>query len=304
MTEGARGVSAMVAACVVWGLSPLFYALLADVAPLEVLSYRTIWSLIFFAGVLALQGRLGLVPRALGSVMGFVTIAAAGVMIASNWFGFIYAVQNGLTVEASLGYYIFPLVAVLLGRMFFGERLTRAQLAAVALAGVAVATLTVGLGVPPWISLMLAVTFGLYSAIKKRLDVGPVVSVTGEVLVLSPLAILWIVLMGQGAGGDNALGTHLLLALSGPLTATPLILFSYAARRVRLATVGLVQYLNPTLQFIVATLIFVEPFTFWHALAFPMIWVALVIYSATALRQERASRSVVSNAATSGTVDM
>ncbi len=304
MTEGARGVSAMVAACVVWGLSPLFYALLADVAPLEVLSYRTIWSLIFFAGVLALQGRLGLVPRALGSVMGFVTIAAAGVMIASNWFGFIYAVQNGLTVEASLGYYIFPLVAVLLGRMFFGERLTRAQLAAVALAGVAVATLTVGLGVPPWISLMLAVTFGLYSAIKKRLDVGPVVSVTGEVLVLSPLAILWIVLMGQGAGGDNALWTHLLLALSGPLTATPLILFSYAARRVRLATVGLVQYLNPTLQFIVATLIFVEPFTFWHALAFPMIWVALVIYSATALRQERASRSVVSNAATSGTVDM
>lgn len=304
MTEGAKGVSAMVAACVVWGLSPLFYALLDHVPPLEVLSYRTIWSLIFFAGVLALQGRLGLVPRALGSVMGFLTIAAAGVMIASNWFGFIYAVQNGLTVEASLGYYIFPLVAVLLGRMFFGERLTRAQLAAVALAGVAVATLTVGLGVPPWISLMLAVTFGLYSAIKKRLDVGPVVSVTGEVLVLSPLAVLWIVLMGQGAGGDNALGTHLLLALSGPLTATPLILFSYAARRVRLATVGLVQYLNPTLQFIVATMIFVEPFTFWHALAFPMIWVALVIYSATALRQERASRRVVSNAATSGTVEM
>lgn len=304
MTEGAKGVSAMVAACVVWGLSPLFYALLAHVPPLEVLSYRTIWSLIFFAGVLAVQGRLGLVPRALGSVMGFLTIAAAGVMIASNWFGFIYAVQNGLTVEASLGYYIFPLVAVLLGRMLFGERLTRAQLAAVALAGVAVATLTVGLGVPPWISLMLAVTFGLYSAIKKRLDVGPVVSVTGEVLVLSPLAILWIVLMGQGAGGDNAPGTHLLLALSGPLTATPLILFSYAARRVRLATVGLVQYLNPTLQFIVATLIFVEPFTFWHALAFPMIWVALVIYSATALRQERASRRVVSNAATSGTVEM
>jgi len=304
MTDPQKGAFAMVAACVVWGLSPLYYAQLRHVPPLEVLSYRCLWSLVFFAGVLALQGRLRLVAAALSSWRAVAVILSAAVMISTNWFGFIFAVTNGYAVEASLGYYIFPLLAVLLGRVFLAERLSRAQGVAVAIAVVAVLVLTVGLGRAPWIALLLAASFGGYGLVKKRLALGPVISVTAEVLLLAPLAAVWIALMGTHAGGGNALGTHLLLMLSGPLTATPLVLFAYAARRVRLSTVGVIQYVNPTLQFLCATLVFAEPFTQWHAIAFPLIWGALAIYTISAVGQERASRRVVSNAATSGTVEM
>lgn len=292
----------MVLACTIWGLSPLFYAELKHVPAVDVLAWRTAWSCIFFVLVLAVQGRLGLVGRALGSVTGLLTILAAGLMIATNWFGFIYSIQIGRAVEASLGYYIFPLVAVLLGRALFAEALGGAQWLAVGLAALAVLVLTLGLGAAPWISLLLASTFAGYGVVKKRLDVGPVVSVTAEVLLLAPLAVFWLSVPGEGIGWD--LRTHLLFALSGPLTATPLILFSYAARRTRLSTLGLVQYLNPTLQFIVATLIFLEPFTVWHSVAFPMIWLALTVYSVASLRQDRAARRASSRAVTSPTVEM
>ena len=301
MTDPIKGILAMVLACTIWGLSPLYYAELRHVPALDVLAWRTAWSCIFFMILLAVQGRLGLVGRALGTVTGALTVLAAGLMIATNWFGFIYSIQIGRAVEASLGYYIFPLVAVLLGRLVFAEALARAQWLAVALAALAVIVLTLGLGAAPWISLLLAATFAGYGVVKKRLDVGPVVSVTAEVLLLSPIAVLWLAGPGDGVSWD--LRTHLLFALSGPLTASPLILFSYAARRVKLSTIGLVQYLNPTLQFLVATLIFLEPFTFWHALAFPMIWLALAIYSVTSLRQDRAARRASSSVAVSSTVE-
>jgi len=254
------------------------------VPPLEVLSYRTLWSLVFFAAVLALQGRIVLLPRALRGGR-LPVIAFAGVMIATNWFGFIFGIQAGRAVEASLGYYIFPLAAVLLGRLIFSEPLSVAQWLAVGLAALAVGTLTAGLGAAPWLSLLLAGTFAAYGVVKKGLDIAPMVSVTAEVLLLAPLA-LWFALW-QGPGGLD-LPTHLLLAASGPLTATPLILFSYAARRARYATIGLIQYLNPTLQFLVATLVFLEPFTGWHLVAFALIWSALAVYSAAGLRPRRA----------------
>lgn len=304
MTDPVRGVAAMVAACVVWGLSPIFYKLLDHVPAPEVLAYRTLWSLAFFALVLAVQGRLRRLAEALSGPRQAGLILAAGLFIGTNWFGFIWSVQNGRALEASLGYYIFPLVAVFLGRVVFGEALSRAQWTAVALAGTAVAVLTAGLGVPPWIALTLAFTFGMYGILKKRLGVGPVVSVTAEVLLLSPIAISWIWFAGTGAGGGNDPGTHLLLALSGPLTGMPLVLFSYAARRIRLSSIGLVQYLNPTLQFGVATVIFLEPFTLWHAIAFPVIWGALALYSGASLVQDRASRRAASSAAASATVRM
>ena len=300
MRDPIKGVLAMVIACTIWGLSPLFWALLSHVPSTLVIGYRTLWSLMFFAAVLAAQGRLGLLLGAVRNPRSFLIILAAGVMIASNWLTFISAIHNGRGVEASLGYYIFPLVAVLLGRVAFGEALARSQWVAVGLAACAVLTLTIGLGVPPWISLILGVTFGLYGLIKKSLDLGPVVSVTAEVLLLAPFAIAYIAFAGQPLD----MHTHLLLALSGPFTAIPLILFSYAARRVRLSTIGLTQYLNPTLQFFIAVFVFAEPFTPWHAIAFPLIWAALAIYSVAALRQDRASRRVVSNAATSGTIEM
>lgn len=292
MTDTQKGVLSLVAACTIWGLSPLFYKALSDVAPSEILAHRTLWSLVFFSGVLALQRRLRILWAAVSRWVSVRVIAFAAVMISTNWFLFIFSVTVGRATEASMGYYIFPLVAVLLGRVVLGERLSRAQWLAIALAAVAVASLTIGLQVVPWISLVLATTFGMYGLVKKRLDLGPVVSVTAEVLVLSPIAMGWLIHLHFGQGGvygEDAVQTALLMT-SGPLTALPLILFSYGARRLTLSTVGIVQYLNPTLQFFCAVVIFGEPFGVIHAVAFGLIWTALAIYSGSAFGQDRARR--------------
>ena len=291
LTPGAKGILALIAACTVWGLSPLYYHLLAHVPPLEVLCYRTIWSLIFFAGLLVAQGRLGQVRAALADRRTLAVIVAAAVMISLNWFGFIYSISIGNALEASLGYYMFPLVAVVLGWLVFHESLSRAQIAAVLLAAAAVAVLTAGLGVAPWMALFLAGTFGAYGVLKKGLDLGGVVSVTAEVAVLAPFALVWLILRGTEIGAHAVDWSDMaLLSLSGLLTGLPLILFSFATRRVRLSTVGLVQYLNPTLQFACAVLFFGNLLTPWHAIAFPMIWAALALYSLSSVRADRAAR--------------
>jgi chloramphenicol-sensitive protein RarD len=295
MREATKGIIAMVATCTVWGLSGIYYKLLDHIPPIEILAHRTLWSCVFFAFVLLIQGRISVLGQALAGRKSILMIGFAALMISTNWFVFITSIQIGRAMEASLGYYIFPLVAVLLGAIAFRERLGKAQLFAVALALCAVVTLTWGLGVPPWIALILASSFGLYGLVKKGLSVGPVVSVTAEVLLLSPIAltVLWYFHSdGHGAFGVNW-NDSLLLMFSGILTGTPLIMFSYATKRVTLATVGLVQYLNPTLQFLVATLIFQEAFSFWHAVAFAMIWTALAIYTTASLRQDRAARRAV-----------
>jgi chloramphenicol-sensitive protein RarD len=301
MTDTAKGIWAMVLACTVWGLSPLYYANLFHVPPFELTSYRAIWSLVFFAAVLAVQGRLSQLARVVSDRATVFRLGFAALLIGSNWTLFIWAIANEQATEASLGYYIFPLIAVLLGRVMLGEALARPQWTAVALAGVAVAVLTWGLGAAPWVALSLAATFGLYGLSKKRLDMGPVLSVTAEVLILLPIALTYIAVWGAPVLDGWSVGTHLLMVLSGPLTAAPLILFSYAARRVRLSTVGLMQYINPTLQFGCAVLYFAEPFTVWHGIAFPLIWLALAVYSASILGQERALRRAASSAGTSST---
>jgi chloramphenicol-sensitive protein RarD len=308
MNDATKGFWAMVTACVIWGLSSIYYKALSHVPPLEVLSHRTIWSLVFFGLILTFQGRLRVLGAALRSRDGFVLVFSATV-ISINWFTFIWSVQSGRAMEASLGYYVFPLVAVLIGVLAFGERLGRLQAIAVGLAGVAVAVLFLGLGAKVGIVLILAVSFGLYGLAKKYLSVGPVVSVTAEVLLLAPLALLWLTGLHAGwwqTGGQDAhfgrdAATTAMLAFSGVLTAGPLMLFSYAARRVRLATVGLVQYLNPTLQFACATLVFGEPLTLWHTVAFAVIWTALALYSYATLRQPKAVANPVSSVLTSGT---
>lgn len=309
MTEAQKGVLAMVCACVVWGFSPLFYKLLAHVPVLEVLSHRTLWSVVFFVVVLALQGQLSGLSLLLQGRAGLVT-AFAALMTAINWFFFIFSVQNGHTVEASLGFYIFPLAAVAIGVIGFGERLRIRQSVAIALALVAVVVLTIGLGVAPWIALVLAVTLAFYGAAKRFVSAGPVVSVAAEVTIVLPLALVWLGLahsgnlpgaMGQaGVFGADFL-TSLLLVLSGFMTAIPLILFSYATRRVSMATVGLIQYLNPTLQVFCAVMIFAEPFTGWHKIAFGLIWSALLLYTGEAVLRDRALRRATRRAATSGT---
>lgn len=303
MTDTTKGFAAMIAACCVWGLSSIFYKLLAHVPAAEVLAHRTLWSLVFFVVVLTVQGRLRSIFSALAGPRAFGLLAIATIMIATNWYIFIWSVQNGQATEAALGYYIFPLVSVLLGRLVFAEQLNRVQLSAVGLVTVAVALLTFGLGNAPWLAVMIAASFGLYGLAKKRLAVGPVVSVTAEVLLLSPLAML--VLWQTGDNGAGAFGASFrdtaLLMLAGPITATPLILFSYAARRLSMATAGLLSYINPTLQFFCAVVLFREPFTGWHVQAFVLIWCALALYSVTTFRQDKARRRALRAASASAT---
>ena len=287
----------MALASTIWGLSGLFYKQIAHVPALEVLSHRTLWALILFLILIIVQGRLGEWRALVLNWRALPLIAFAAVMISVNWFFFIYSVQVGHAVEASLGYYIFPLVAVLLGQILFKERLSRWQWIAVGFAALAVTVLTLGLRIVPIISLVLATTFGLYGASKKKIAAGPVLSVSVEVLLLAPLALIWLWgvhtqgwtgIVGRTGGyfGTGWFETLMLIA-AGPMTAVPLILFSYASRRVSYATVGLVQYLNPTFQAIVAVFVFAEPFTHWHIIAFALIWSGLAIYSADSIQRER-----------------
>lgn len=295
MTDTQKGVLALIAACCVWGLSGLLYKALSGVPSHEVLAHRTVWSLVFFGIVIGLQRRLNVLWGAVRNPASLKVIAAAALFISVNWFLFIWSIHAGRATEASMGYYIFPLVAVLIGRAVLGERLSRTQWVAITLAAAGVMSLTIGLHIVPWISLVLASTFGLYGLIKKRLDLGPVISVSAEVLLLCPLGLGWLIYQHTGQGGafGQDLTQSLLLMASGPVTALPLILFSYGARRLTLSTVGIVQYINPTLQFLVAVLIFGEPFGVVHMIAFALIWTALAIYSSSAFTQDRARRRAV-----------
>ena len=217
MTETAKGIAAMISACVVWGLSGIYYKALSHVPPEQVLSHRALWSFVFFAIVLLCQGRISALGAALATRRSALLLAFASAMISLNWFIFITAVQVGYATEASLGYYIFPLLSVLLGRLAFGEQLTQAQWLAVGLAALAVAVLSFGLGAAPWIPLALSFSFALYGVVKKQLPLGPVVSVTAEVALLLPIALVIILLTG-GAGFLGGIRDALMLMFSGILT--------------------------------------------------------------------------------------
>jgi chloramphenicol-sensitive protein RarD len=313
MTEATKGVLAIVGACVIWGFATLYYKAMSHVPPLEVLAHRSLWTLVLFGAVLALRGRLSQVWALIAGPMG-PRVALAGAIVAVNWGLFIFAIQAGYAVEASLGYYIFPLVTVVMGVVILGERLSRAQGAAVMLAALAVGLLTWGLGVAPWMALALAFSFAPYMLMKKKLDAPAAVSVTAEVALIAPFALallVWAALGGQifgRAGGwfGADLYSTLMLPVTGIITGLPLVLFSWGAQRVRLSTLGLVQYLNPTLQAFSAVLVMGEPFTPWHGAAFGLIWAALAVYSFEAWRQDRrqqrAARNAVSSDPTSGTL--
>lgn len=281
MSEAQKGILAILAACTIWGLSSIFYKALAHVPPLEVLSWRGLSALVFFLLVLTAQRRLGQMTHAFSSRRQTARLLLAAFLIGINWLIFVTAVQTGRAVESALGYYIFPLAAVLLGRLLFGERLSLPQWSAVALATIAVLVLAIGLGTPPWIPLLLASTFALYGALKKTMALGPILSVLAEVILLAPLALAWLLLSPANTSHDSS--TFLLLVLAGPLTGIPLLLLSYGAQRVRLSTMGLVQYWNPTLQFLVATQILGEAITRPHMIAFALIWTALTVYSFASL---------------------
>ncbi len=275
----------------IWGLFPAFFPLLAPAGPTEILAHRMVWTLVLMLGVLTLTGRLhtlrGLPPRT------WAMAGAAAVLISVNWGVYIYAVNSGKVVEAALGYFINPLVSVLLAVLVLRERLRRWQLVALGVAAVAVAALTIDYGRPPWLALTLAASFGLYGLIKKTVPLDPRASLTAEGLVVVPFALAWLVwLQVQGAGTAISLGTGhtLLLLAAGPLTAVPLLLFGGAAQRVPLATLGLLQYLTPVLQFIWGVAVVHENMPSSRWLGFGLVWAALVVFTVDAVRNARSSR--------------
>jgi chloramphenicol-sensitive protein RarD len=288
--DRARGLGFALAAYVTWGLIPIYFKALRPVPPLEILSHRVVWSALLLAVVLGRRGE----PSAFRAPFRrdrLPLLALTTALISANWLLYIWAVQAGRIVEASLGYFMNPLVNVLLGVAFLGESLSRRQRAAVALAAAGVAVLVARTGAFPWVSLALAVSFGLYGLLRKRAAVESVGGLFGETVLLAPAALAYLAVLardGTGAFGGGA-GASLLLVAAGPITALPLVGFGLALHRLRLSTMGLVQYVTPTGQFLLAVLLYREPFGPAHAAAFGCIWASLALYSWDAFVRARSA---------------
>ena len=277
-------------AFVTWGLFPLYLRQVATVHPVEVVLHRSAWSLLFLLGLLMLLRRFGWLRSALAQPRLLGLFAISALLLSCNWLVYVFAVQSGHVVEASLGYFINPIVSGLLGVLVLHERLNRVQWSAVALAAAGVLWLTLLAGRPPWIALVLALSFGLYGLMRKTSALGALEGLTLETLLLAPLvlpALAWWTWTGQGAmaRGDVALNAWLLLG--GPLTALALVWFAAGARRLPLTTIGLLQYLSPTLQLALGVWVFHEPFDRAKLLGFAFIWAALALYSLDGWRRSR-----------------
>ena len=284
------GLANAFAAFICWGLFPLYFQFITHVPSLEVVLHRSVWSLLLVLGILAWQKRWAWLGESLRQPKRLATFLLSALLLWANWLVYVYAAQNGHVVEASLGYFINPLVSVLLGVLVLRERLRSAQWAAVVLAAAGVAWLTAVAGRPPWIALTLAFSFGFYGLIRKTATLGPLEGLALENLLLAPIvvpALAWWTLSRNGVlvSGDSTLIG--LMLLSGPLTAAPLLFFAAAARRLPLATLGLVQYLSPSIQFVLAVTLFNEPFSLKRGIGFGFIWLGLAIYSAEGLWRYR-----------------
>jgi chloramphenicol-sensitive protein RarD len=263
-----------------WGLFPLYWKMLSGVPALEVVAHRTAWGLVAAAALVTLRSRWAEARAVLSRPRTLATLAASAALIAVNWLLYIWAVVHDHVTEASLGYYVNPLVNVLLGVVVLRESLTRAQWVAVVLAAVGVSVLTLGRGRFPWIALALAVTFGLYGLVRKTVAADALTGLLWETAILAPLAVsLLLVLASRGTGVFGAAHPRAsaLLALGGVVTAVPLVLFAHGARSLPLSTLGLIQYLSPSLQFLLAVFLYREPFTAAHAVTFACIWTALAV---------------------------
>ena len=278
------------AAYLMWGLFPLYFPLLEPAGATEILAHRVFWSLVTMLVLILAVRRWGQLRRLLDDRRTVAILSGAAVVIAVNWGSYIWGVNNGHVVETSLGYFINPLVTVLLGVAVLGERLRPLQWAALGLAGVAVVGLTVEYGRPPWVAIVLAFSFGSYGLAKKKADTGAVESLTFETMVLAPFALGYLVLLGAtGAATFTTEGAWhvVLLVATGVITAVPLICFGGAATRVSMTTLGLLQYVTPTLQFALGILVFHEPMPTLRWVGFGLVWVALVIFTAESLTHRR-----------------
>ncbi len=292
-SEASLGAAAAGLGYLLWGLSVIFYKQLMDVPPFEVLAHRSVWSVVLTLLLIFVLGRRAALMAVLRDRRTMWTLLGTGLLIGSNWFVFIYSINEARIVETSLGYYINPLVSVLLGVAFLGERLSRAQGVAVVLAAIGVAIFAFDLGQLPWISLYLAASFAAYGYLRKVSRATPLEGLFVEVLVLLPLALAylwWLSGHGGTSFGNAGWFTWTFLVLTGPVTAVPLFLFAFGAQRIRLATLGLMQYLAPTTQFLVAVFLYGEPLGSVQMMTFGLIWFGLGIFSFETWRYERALR--------------
>jgi chloramphenicol-sensitive protein RarD len=285
--EAARGLTALACAFTTWGVLPLFIRALHPTPALQITAHRMLFCCVFVLGFLRARGAQGEVTAALRDAAVRKRLIASSLLISMNWIGFVWAIGQNRVVEASLGYYINPLVNVLLGVVVLGERLRRQQWLAVGFAAAGVSYLTWQAGALPWIALMLAFSFGGYGLLRKTVGVDAMAGLGTETLLTSPIAIAYLVyceLQGDGAFLNGDIGMLLMLALSGLLTALPLWLFSYGARRVPYSTVGLLQYIGPTISLALGVLVLHEPFGATRAVGFVFIWIGCLIYAIDSFR--------------------
>lgn len=292
-TSATAAFAAALSSFLIWGLvNPVYFKLLDGISAVEIVAHRIVWTVLLVgAVVIALKGPAAVVT-AVGSWRRLGIFVVTTVLITVNWTTFIWAVGNNRLVESSLGYYINPLINVLLGVLFLGERLNRRQLVAVAIATLGVGILVLSYGSVPWVALSLALSFGFYALVRKKAAIDPVIGLLVETLLLVPAALgylLW--LGGDGSFLGHGIGHSLLLVLAGPMTAIPLVLFMIGAARLTLTTVGLLQYVGPTGQLLLGVLVYGEAFTGVHGVAFACIWAALVVFSADAFTTHRAARA-------------
>jgi chloramphenicol-sensitive protein RarD len=293
--EGAqlRGVLYAAGAYLIWGVFPLYFRALDGIPPLEVLAHRIAWSAAFLVVLVSARRTWPEVLRQLRRPGTLLRLTASALLISANWLIYIWAVHAEHVVDASLGYFVNPLVSVLLGVVFLREPLSRRQVLAVALAGAGVVALVVRAGHLPWVALSLAVSFGLYGLVRKGTPVDATAGLLGEVAVLLPAALgglAFIAARGEGHLGEGAIRTALLVAI-GAVTAVPLMWFAIAVRRLRLATIGILQYVNPTMQLAIAVFLFGEAFTPAHRVAFGCIWAALALYTSDVVAASRRARA-------------
>ncbi len=286
-TEHGVGLASALTAFCIWGFLPLYFHLIGPrVSVWEVLSHRIVWATLLLAGYTVLSGRLSRLRAVYRQPGVLLALAASAVCIGVNWVVFIWAVTHGHVLDSSLGYYITPLLNVVMGLVFLGERLRRLQWLAVALAALGVAIMIGAYGTIPWVALTLAGAFAFYGLIRKRVAVDSATGLLVETLLLLPVAlalIAWLFMQHKLTFLHAPLPMDLLLVGAGVVTVVPLLLFATGARRLRLGTIGLLQYLTPTMQFLTGVFLFGEPFTRADGLTFACIWSALALYSADAL---------------------
>ncbi len=298
----ARGLLNGIGAFLIWGGVPIYFKLLEHVPPIEIIAHRAVWALLFVLAIVFVTKRQEQLAEILRDPQKLAIFGVSTFLIAANWTIYVWAVNNGRILETSLGYYINPLVNVLLGMIFFKERLNRWQGVAIFFAVVAVAILTLELGVLPWVSLCIAFSFGFYGLFRKKVAVDSTVGLTVETILMFPFALSYLMYLtfadtpasaaGAPAGFIHDGGTLLLLLGTGIVTAVPLILFATAAQRLTLITVGLLQYLAPSLSALIAVFVYHEPFGETRLIAFALIWIGLVIYSFDGFRRRRGAAAV------------